>query len=84
MFKVVKKEYGDLGKSRIKLVISEEEKVGKILEEKIKRIMRLDNSKKDTIKEQTNIKNLYNPIKNHVYFKVSYVYLKKLMSKENF
>jgi hypothetical protein len=84
LFKVVKKEYGDLGKSRVKLIINEEEKVGKILEEKIKRIMKFDRSKKDTLKEQSNIKNVYNPLKNHVYFKVSYVYLKKLMSKGKF
>jgi hypothetical protein len=79
----VKKEYGDLGKSRIKLIVKEEEKVLAILEEKIRKVMKTDSTKKDFLKESTTGKNLYNPIKKHIYFKTSYIYLKKLMSKYN-
>jgi hypothetical protein len=80
LFKVVKKEYGDLGKSRIKLIVKEEEKVQKILEQKVRKIMQADDKTRKVVKE-TNVRNLYNPLKDHIYFKVSYVYLKKFLSK---
>jgi hypothetical protein len=79
LFKIVKKEYGNLGRSRIKLIIKEEERVVTVLEDKIRKIMRADAGRRDFLKESSAGKNLYNPLKKHIYFKASYVYLKKLM-----
>jgi hypothetical protein len=72
LYKLVRARYGN--SKSIKLIQEEEERVGKFAEEKIREF-----AKQEVVLNPNN-NSEYNPIKGHLYFKISYIYLKKVLS----
>lgn len=79
LFKLIRKEFGDYGNATIKLVRKEEDRIHKIIEDKIRRIILGKTQNKTLVKSKVGLKG-FQPLKSHFYFKVSYLYLKKFAS----
>lgn len=75
LFKMIKKEYG-LKDQKIKLIHKEEKKIQSIIQKKI--VWTIKNIEKSRI-EMTDSLNTLNPLTSHLYFKVSFLYLLKII-----
>jgi hypothetical protein len=76
LFKMIKKEFG-VQDANNGLIKKEEERVAKVIKGKIDKFRKAN--EKDTVK---NPLNTFNPLTSHLYFKISFVYLKTFISKQ--
>lgn len=80
IFKLIRKELGVVNNKRINisLIVKEEERVKCFVKRIIKEY--LDNLNKDKIRIRHDF-NKFNPINNHLYYKVSFQFIKKFIGK---
>jgi hypothetical protein len=78
LFKLIKRRYGR-GKPN-KLIQDEERKLIKSIVERIK--LNVSKSRDNLVNVQRKKISTFNPVKEYLYFKVNYIYLKKVLSKQ--